>query len=198
MQFHEYFHGDTGAGIGATHQTGWTGCVAAIMKTSAIFTSGTAAETWSGGGGLSDVDTEKRHEGTERMKSYYQDNKLPEPMVPAVQALTLLKGQTAIVTGGNSGIGKAIAISLGKAGANVVVNYVVKPEEAEAVAAEIRKQWTARHDCAGGRVRRSASAGDVCRRRARVRHCRHSREQRGHGAQRAVPRDDRRAMGRAS
>jgi hypothetical protein len=38
VQFHEYFHGDTGAGIGATHQTGWTGCVAAIMKTSAIFT----------------------------------------------------------------------------------------------------------------------------------------------------------------
>jgi hypothetical protein len=38
VQFHEYFHGDTGAGIGATHQTGWTGCVAAIMKTSAVFT----------------------------------------------------------------------------------------------------------------------------------------------------------------
>ena len=73
------------------------------------------------------------------MKSYYEDNKLPEPTVPAVRALTLLKGQTAIVTGGNSGIGKAIAMSLGKAGANVVVNYVVKPEEAEAVAAEIRK-----------------------------------------------------------
>jgi glucose 1-dehydrogenase len=72
------------------------------------------------------------------MKSYYQDNNLPEPSVPAVQALTLLKGQTAIVTGANSGIGRAIAISLGKAGANVVVNYVVKPEEAEAVAAEIR------------------------------------------------------------
>jgi glucose 1-dehydrogenase len=73
------------------------------------------------------------------MKSYYRDNHLPEPTVPAVQALTLLQGQTAIVTGGNSGIGKAIAISLGKAGANVVVNYVVKPEEAEEVAAEIRK-----------------------------------------------------------
>jgi hypothetical protein len=36
--FHEYFHGDTGAGIGATHQTGWTGCVASIIKTNAIFT----------------------------------------------------------------------------------------------------------------------------------------------------------------
>ena len=73
------------------------------------------------------------------MKDYYKDRNLPEPAVPTVQALTLLKGQTAIVTGGNSGIGRAIAISLGKAGANVVVNYVVKPEEAEAVAAEIRK-----------------------------------------------------------
>ncbi|MDA8061108.1 MAG: glucosidase, partial [Actinomycetota bacterium] len=25
--FHEYFHGDTGAGLGASHQTGWTGLV---------------------------------------------------------------------------------------------------------------------------------------------------------------------------
>ena len=27
MFFHEYFHGDTGAGLGASHQTGWTGLV---------------------------------------------------------------------------------------------------------------------------------------------------------------------------
>jgi hypothetical protein len=29
--FHEYFHGDNGAGLGASHQTGWTGLVAGIM-----------------------------------------------------------------------------------------------------------------------------------------------------------------------
>ena len=32
MQFHEYFHGDNGAGIGANHQTGWTGLVAKLMQ----------------------------------------------------------------------------------------------------------------------------------------------------------------------
>jgi hypothetical protein len=31
LQFHEYFHGDTGAGIGASHQTGWTGLVAHLV-----------------------------------------------------------------------------------------------------------------------------------------------------------------------
>jgi hypothetical protein len=31
LQFHEYFHGDTGAGIGASHQTGWTGIVAHLI-----------------------------------------------------------------------------------------------------------------------------------------------------------------------
>jgi hypothetical protein len=36
--FHEYFHGDTGAGLGATHQTGWTGCVAAIIHGNAVLT----------------------------------------------------------------------------------------------------------------------------------------------------------------
>ena len=30
--FYEYFHGDNGAGIGASHQTGWTGAVAVLMK----------------------------------------------------------------------------------------------------------------------------------------------------------------------
>jgi hypothetical protein len=31
LLFHEYFHGDTGAGIGASHQTGWTGLVAHLL-----------------------------------------------------------------------------------------------------------------------------------------------------------------------
>jgi hypothetical protein len=30
--FYEYFHGDNGAGIGASHQTGWTGCIARIIQ----------------------------------------------------------------------------------------------------------------------------------------------------------------------
>jgi hypothetical protein len=31
LQFHEYFHGDNGSGLGATHQTGWTGLVANLI-----------------------------------------------------------------------------------------------------------------------------------------------------------------------
>ena len=31
LLFHEYFHGDNGAGIGASHQTGWTGTVALLL-----------------------------------------------------------------------------------------------------------------------------------------------------------------------
>lgn len=34
--FYEYFHGDTGAGIGASHQTGWTGCVARIIQANCV------------------------------------------------------------------------------------------------------------------------------------------------------------------
>jgi len=30
--FYEYFHGDNGAGLGASHQTGWTGVVAKIIQ----------------------------------------------------------------------------------------------------------------------------------------------------------------------
>jgi|SRR5690348_470689 len=48
-----------------------------------------------------------------------------------------LKGQTALVTGANSGIGLAVAIALGNEGANVVVNYVTHPEAADAVVKQI-------------------------------------------------------------
>ncbi len=34
VQFHEYFHGDNGAGLGANHQTGWTGLVAKLLEQS--------------------------------------------------------------------------------------------------------------------------------------------------------------------
>ncbi|BAU63366.1 hypothetical protein STA3757_07300 [Stanieria sp. NIES-3757] len=36
--FYEYFNGDNGAGIGASHQTGWTGCVARIIQALGYFT----------------------------------------------------------------------------------------------------------------------------------------------------------------
>ena len=34
LLFYEYFHGDNGAGIGASHQTGWTGLVAKLLQQS--------------------------------------------------------------------------------------------------------------------------------------------------------------------
>jgi hypothetical protein len=36
--FYEYFHGDNGAGIGANHQTGWTGCIARIIQMMGVLT----------------------------------------------------------------------------------------------------------------------------------------------------------------
>jgi hypothetical protein len=41
--FHEYFHGDTGAGLGASHQTGWTGIVAKLIQQYAKYSSPGAA-----------------------------------------------------------------------------------------------------------------------------------------------------------
>lgn len=68
------------------------------------------------------------------------DKNLPEPIKPSVDPMKILKNQKALVTGANSGIGKAIAIALGKAGADVAVNYVSHPEEATAVCDEIKRE----------------------------------------------------------
>ena len=32
MLFHEYFHGDTGQGLGASHQTGWTALASNVFE----------------------------------------------------------------------------------------------------------------------------------------------------------------------
>jgi hypothetical protein len=46
LLFYEYFHGDNGAGIGASHQTGWTGLVGKLVQ---IFNSVTAEQFLTGG-----------------------------------------------------------------------------------------------------------------------------------------------------
>ncbi|MBE9155956.1 glucosidase [Nodosilinea sp. LEGE 06152] len=43
--FYEYFHGDDGSGIGASHQTGWTGCIARIIQALGYFTPETVLNT---------------------------------------------------------------------------------------------------------------------------------------------------------
>jgi glucose 1-dehydrogenase len=64
---------------------------------------------------------------------------LPGSEMPHCQATYLLKGQKALVTGGSSGIGKAVAIELSKAVADVVVNYARGEDKAKEVVAEIEK-----------------------------------------------------------
>jgi glucose 1-dehydrogenase len=53
-----------------------------------------------------------------------------------------LSGKTAIVTGGSSGIGQAIAIRLGREGVNVAVNYVGAVEAPRRRGARSRPVWS--------------------------------------------------------
>ncbi len=64
---------------------------------------------------------------------------LPNVVKPTCDPLRILKGQKALVTGANSGIGKAIAIALGHAGADVAVNYIGHEDQTQLVCQEIQK-----------------------------------------------------------
>jgi glucose 1-dehydrogenase len=68
-------------------------------------------------------------------RKFIDVNNSPDTLKP-------LKNQKALVTGANSGIGEACALALGAAGADVVVNYVFRPEEAERVVKNIRHNGT--------------------------------------------------------
>jgi glucose 1-dehydrogenase len=68
------------------------------------------------------------------------DENLPPVVMPSCEERRILAGQKAMVTGGSSGIGRAVAIALGGAGADVVVNYRSGEEEAQEVVDAIKEK----------------------------------------------------------
>ena len=63
----------------------------------------------------------------------------PEDVKPVTHGNKILRGQKALVTGASSGIGKGVAIALGDAGADVVVNYLSGDDAAREVVEEIQQ-----------------------------------------------------------
>lgn len=72
-------------------------------------------------------------------QSTMHDPTLPPVVMPSCPIVKSLIGQKALVTGASSGIGKGIAIGLGHAGADVVVNYNRDAGEAEAIVEEVKR-----------------------------------------------------------
>jgi glucose 1-dehydrogenase len=62
----------------------------------------------------------------------------PNSTAPKLAIPGLLKGQKALVTGANSGIGRGVALALGEAGADVAVNYIVDDDAAQAVVEQLQ------------------------------------------------------------
>jgi glucose 1-dehydrogenase len=72
------------------------------------------------------------------MPRIMENDNLPPVVMPTCEERRILIGQKALVTGGSSGIGRAVAIALGGAGADVAVNYRSGEEEAQEVVDAIK------------------------------------------------------------
>ena len=59
LQFYEYFHGDNGAGLGANHQTGWTGVIARAFHMFATTTAEQALSLGKMAGAVEITDEER-------------------------------------------------------------------------------------------------------------------------------------------
>src|SRR3954453_22050675 len=70
--------------------------------------------------------------------SWSSDCPSPRPISARSDGMSL-HGKVAIVTGGNSGIGKAIVLSLAEQGANIVIDYVANPEATEELEKQVAK-----------------------------------------------------------
>ena len=115
MLFYEYFHGDSGRGVGASHQTGWTGLVAKLLQPRRR-------------------EAEQPKPRTTEMRKMIEDENLPPVVMPSCEVRKVLAGPE------GAGHRRQLrhrqgrrASALGKAGADVVVNYVSGAEQAEEV-----------------------------------------------------------------
>ena len=64
----------------------------------------------------------------------------PPVVMPSLERHVVLKGQKALVTGASSGIGRQVAIALGHAGADVVVNYIAGEDDAQEAVEDIKRR----------------------------------------------------------
>ncbi|MGH9253795.1 MAG: MGH1-like glycoside hydrolase domain-containing protein [Vicinamibacterales bacterium] len=60
LLFHEYFHGDNGAGLGASHQTGWTGLVARLIQLQGLLTASDVLERGRGANAVTGAEWAER------------------------------------------------------------------------------------------------------------------------------------------
>ncbi len=115
---------------------------------------------------------------------------LAAPMARPTYYPNVLAGQVALVTGANSGIGKAVAIGLGKAGADVIVNYVADEALGRGRRTEIEAAGSRAIAIKADVSKEAEVQAMFCQAYRTVRHDPYSGQQRRPSARHGIRRDD--------
>ncbi len=135
--FHEYFDPYQGTGYG-TDDFSWT--AALFIDAASDLLSGRGPWEADAGPFRGNDSGDSPSAPPSASALHESEPELPKPILPRSPSRHRLRGQKAVVTGANSGIGRGIALALAGEGAHVMVNYITDEEAARRLKEEIRDQ----------------------------------------------------------
>ena len=106
-------------------------------------------------------DPKKIRKPQAQKKPGIEERMKPKPVADKPESANKLEGKTALITGGDSGIGRAVAILFAKEGADVAISYLNETEDAKEVKRIVEDEYGRRCLLLSGNIRRERNCEKI-------------------------------------